>query len=110
MIKKGGIVPINKNLWSISYIFLTAGLAFWLFSFCYYLIDVRKSWDGWPFIYIGMNSIAIYLSHECFNLYFPFSYKNNGSHFSMLLSNILGVLSWLLAAYFLFINKIFIKV
>ncbi len=78
-----------------------AGLAFLMFTMCYYLVDVKKSWGGWPFIYIGMNSLAIYISHEIFSQYFPFSFKNNGSHSSMLFSNLLGVFSWLNVAYVL---------
>lgn len=59
------IFPINKNLWSSSFVLVTAGLANLLFAFFYYYIDLRKS-TGWtkPFIVYGMNSILAYAIAE----------------------------------------------
>ena len=33
--------PINKNLWTSSYVFFAAGLALLLLAACYWLIDIR---------------------------------------------------------------------
>ena len=38
-----GLIPINKNLWSISFIMATACFAFILLTFMYLLIDVYRS-------------------------------------------------------------------
>ena len=92
--KEGGLVPLNKNMWSVSFIFLLAGLAFLILTFLYFWIDVRKCRTGWPFKEVGMNSIAIYLMHEVFSGYFPLSFVNDGSHHMMLLSNVIGVAVW----------------
>ena len=78
--KENGIIPINKNIWSVSFIFIMAGLAFLVLTIFYQLIDIVKLWSGWPFIDVGMNSIAIYLLHEVFSGYFPLSFFNDGSH------------------------------
>ena len=47
-----GVVPINKNLWSPSFIFVCAGFACFLFSLFYGLMDLApdgfEGWDGWP--------------------------------------------------------------
>lgn len=53
--------PINKNLWTSSYVLFTAGWAFAVLAFCYGLIDVR-GWRRWaqPFVWYGMNPLAIY--------------------------------------------------
>ncbi len=53
--------PINKNLWSSSYVLFTAGYAMLVLTVCYWLIDVKK-WLGWtmPFLVFGMNSILAY--------------------------------------------------
>jgi len=55
-------LPINKKLWTCSYVLLTAGLALLCLAFCYAVLDVRK-WRGtWtlPFTVFGMNAIAAY--------------------------------------------------
>ncbi|HKB86505.1 MAG TPA: DUF5009 domain-containing protein [Ignavibacteriaceae bacterium] len=57
--------PINKNLWTSSYVIYTAGLALDFLGMCYWFIDVRgyKKWSG-PFIVFGMNAIAAYFLSE----------------------------------------------
>ena len=37
-----GLIPINKNLWSISFIMATASMAFILLTSMYLLIDVYR--------------------------------------------------------------------
>ncbi|MFT3946670.1 MAG: DUF5009 domain-containing protein [Agriterribacter sp.] len=55
--------PINKNLWSSSFVLLTTGLSLLLFALFYFVIDV-KGYSRWSsfFRVIGMNSIFIYIS------------------------------------------------
>lgn len=55
--------PINKNLWSSSFVMLVGGISLILLSIFYYIIDV-KGYQKWAFFFriIGMNSILIYLS------------------------------------------------
>lgn len=55
--------PINKNLWSSSFVFLTTGLSLLLFAIFYFVIDV-KGYSRWTIFFrvIGMNSILIYIS------------------------------------------------
>jgi predicted acyltransferase len=58
----GEFFPINKNLWTSSYVLLTAGLAAHLLALCYYLIDLKGSrkWSQ-PFVIFGSNAIAAYV-------------------------------------------------
>lgn len=105
-----GFIPINKNLWSISFIFLLSGMAFIILALFYFLVDIKKWWLGWPVIYVGRNSIAIYVSHEVFGSYFPFGFQNCGSHEMKLLENGLGVFCWLWVAWKMNQEKIFVKV
>lgn len=60
--------PINKNLWSSSFVLHTTGLSLLLFSLFYYIIDVR-GYQKWAFVFkvIGMNSILIYMSGKFIN-------------------------------------------
>jgi len=54
--------PIIKKIWTSSFVLFTAGLSSLLLALFYYLIDI-KNHRGWcrPFVWIGMNSITIYL-------------------------------------------------
>ncbi|MGH9862494.1 MAG: acyltransferase family protein [Candidatus Acidiferrales bacterium] len=53
--------PINKNLWTCSYVLFTAGFAAVLLGVCYGLIELRgyRRWAV-PFVVLGMNSIAVF--------------------------------------------------
>ena len=55
--------PIIKNIWSSSYVLLTAGYSALLMAAFYWLIEVRQ-WRRWcqPFVWIGANPITIYLA------------------------------------------------
>lgn len=65
--------PINKRLWSSSFILLTGGLSFLLLALFYYMIDILK-YTKWTFVFmvIGMNSITIYLVSR----FFDFTYSS----------------------------------
>jgi predicted acyltransferase len=62
------IYPINKYLWTASYVSLTIGLSMLLFWLFYWLIDV-KGYTKWafPFKVIGMNCITIYVIQSIFD-------------------------------------------
>jgi predicted acyltransferase len=57
----GWFFPINKSLWTSSYVIFTAALACQFLAFCYYLIDVKgyKKWAT-PFVIYGTNAIAAF--------------------------------------------------
>jgi predicted acyltransferase len=56
------IFPINKALWTSSYVLFTAGLALLVFGVCFVLIEGFrwKRW-AWPFLVLGSNAIAVYV-------------------------------------------------
>lgn len=60
--------PIIKNIWTSSYVLVSGGYSFILFGIFYLIIEV---WDAqkWalPFIWLGMNSIAIYMIWNVLN-------------------------------------------
>ena len=58
----GMIFPLNKALWTSSYVLYTAGIASQCFACCYWLIDVqgRKRWAT-PFVYYGTNAIFVFV-------------------------------------------------
>ena len=57
------VFPINKNLWTSSFVLNCGGISLLLLALFYYIIDVR-GFKKWAFFFtvIGMNSILIYLS------------------------------------------------
>lgn len=57
-----GIIPVNKNLWTPSYVLLTGGLAVLLYSAFHYVCDIR-SWrrPAEPFLVLGKNAIVVYV-------------------------------------------------
>eukprot|EP01034_Spumella_vulgaris_P021699 gene21699-27750_t len=107
----GGAIPINKNLWSTSFVLVTAGSGLIGLSVCYVLVDVLKWWSGAPFLYLGMNSILIYVSHGILAEYMPFSYKiYHVNHATLLQCHVLGVTAWMIVAYYFHKIKFFVKI
>ena len=127
----GGWFPINKNLWTSSYVLYTGGLALLFLGICYWFIDVRNSkWWIKPFQVYGLNAITVYflsefiailmysinvttesggesLSSFLFNRYFlVFLNPINAS----LVWAILCVTFWMCVMWILYTKKIFIKV
>ncbi len=60
--------PINKNLWTSSFVCFVGGLSLLLFSIFYLVIDVwnLRKW-AFFFVVIGMNPITIYLAERIIN-------------------------------------------
>lgn len=54
--------PINKSLWTSSYVVFTAGMALQLLAICYWLVDIKeyKSWAK-PFVIFGVNALALFV-------------------------------------------------
>ena len=109
--------PINKSLWSSSFILYTAGISTIMLSVFYLIIDVYKQkWIGFFFIPIGMNSILIYAGI----VYINFSYTSNfffkglgeylgGNWQPFVIAFGLVLIEWLML-YFLYKKRIFLKV
>ena len=60
--------PINKNLWTSSYVLFSAGLSLLLLALCYWLIDIRSLNDKplgkallWPWLVFGSNAITAFV-------------------------------------------------
>jgi predicted acyltransferase len=59
------LFPINKNLWSPSFVLLTGGLASALFGLTWWLVDVGGLRRGLSFfVAYGRNPIALYVGSE----------------------------------------------
>ncbi|KAM9804059.1 heparan-alpha-glucosaminide N-acetyltransferase [Neosynchiropus ocellatus] len=49
--RDGGFIPVNKNLWSLSYVTCMGCLSFLLLGVTYFVTDIKGWWGGQPFIY-----------------------------------------------------------
>ncbi len=58
-------LPLNKRIWSPSYVLMTCGLASLLQALLMYVIDIQKK-SGWTtfFHVFGVNALALYVSSE----------------------------------------------
>ncbi|AFZ08734.1 Heparan-alpha-glucosaminide N-acetyltransferase [Oscillatoria nigro-viridis PCC 7112] len=58
----GFLFPINKQLWTSSYVVFTAGWALLLLAACYETIEVRGWKWGRPFEIMGVNAIFLFVA------------------------------------------------
>ncbi|HZS47818.1 MAG TPA: heparan-alpha-glucosaminide N-acetyltransferase domain-containing protein [Blastocatellia bacterium] len=58
----GRFFPINKALWTSSYVVFTAGMALCFLALCYWVIEI-KNYRKWsvPFLVFGMNAIVAFV-------------------------------------------------
>ncbi len=125
------VFPINKTLWTSSYVLVTGGWACIFLSLIFYLTDIKKinRW-GQPFIFFGANSITVYFLSEFITknfyliqfqsggniisvhewLYSFFQSPSIPEELSSLLFALSSVFFYFLIAYYLYKKKIFIKV
>ena len=125
------LIPINKQLWTPSYVFLTSGWACLILALFYWLMDIKKT-NLWakPFIVFGSNSLFLFFASGIlvrtlfrikiateettlslyswlYNSFFvPWAGELNGSLFFA----ITWILLWLGVLWLFYIKKIFIKI
>ncbi len=109
--------PINKNLWSSSFVMQTVGLSLLLFALFYYVIDVLK-YNEWTLFFqvIGMNSILIYISNKFIdwdytvNAFFRWLAQLVGEPYSVLVIAVaIVIVKWVFLK-FLYNKKVFLRV
>jgi predicted acyltransferase len=109
--------PINKNLWSSSFVMHVGGLSLLLIALFYYVIDVL-GYKKWAFFFkvIGMNSILIYISSH----FIKWGYTNTslfgwlgqliGDPYNVVVMAITFLLVKWLFLYYLYQKKTFLRV
>jgi predicted acyltransferase len=109
--------PINKNLWTSSFVLHVGGLSLLLMALFYYIIDV-KGYKKWAFYFrvIGMNSILIYISGH----FIKWDYTNEGffgwigqlvgDPFNIVVMAICYVMVKWVFLYYLYTKKTFLRV
>ncbi len=111
------VFPINKHLWSSSFVCWVGGLSLLLFSIFYLVIDVwqYKKWTFF-FVVIGMNPITIYLTERVVSFKSASNFFFGGitallpATWAPLIDGIgITTLAWVFL-YILYKKKIFLKV
>lgn len=110
------VVPLNKALWSVSYVFYAAGWAMFVLALLMYLVDV-KGWEKpfFPFKALGMNALVLFvLSGLIMKIIWRYAEWNYTEVFGVsegmsLLFALMYLSVHLLIAVFMYKKKIFIK-
>jgi len=111
------VFPINKNLWTSSFVCFVGGLSLLLFTLFYLVIDVwnYRKW-AFFFVVIGMNPITIYMAQRIINFRSASKFFFGGlislfpADWSSFLNGIaITAIGWIFL-YILFRKKIFLKV
>ena len=124
--------PLNKSLWTSSYVVYEAGLALCFLAVCYWFVDLKgyRRWST-PFVIFGSNAIALYIGSTLMDsvltvaqvpvsedstmplqekiftgVFMPLAEPINAS----LLYAISFVLIWLFLMWLLYRKRIFIKI
>ncbi|TAE41597.1 MAG: DUF5009 domain-containing protein [Sphingobacteriales bacterium] len=85
----GFFFPINKSLWTSSYVLVTGGLATILFSIIYYYVDVKNHKNYLNlFLVYSKNAITVFFGSAIVAKLFTIKWINVGS-------NIIGIKEWL---------------
>ena len=109
--------PMNKKLWTSSFVLVVGAYSLAMFALFYYLIDVR-GWKKWafPLEVIGLNSITIYMVQRIIsipsaNRFFLDGVAGMVSEpvAAVIYATGYVILCWLLL-YFLYRKKVFLKV
>lgn len=109
--------PINKNLWSSSFVLNVGGYSLILLAIFYFIIDI-KGYKKWAFFFkvIGMNSILIYMSERFINwghtndALFKWLGQIIGNPYNIVVMAITFVLLKWFTLYFLYKKKVFLRV
>jgi predicted acyltransferase len=111
------VFPINKNLWTSSFVLHVGGISLLLLSLFYYIIDVL-GYKKWAFFFkvVGMNSILIYMSGRFINWtyttnsFFQWLGQLVGNPFNVVIIAICFVAVKWVFLYFLYKKNVFLRV
>jgi hypothetical protein len=101
-------IPVNNQVWSLTYVLLGNSISLAVFTILKFLSQ-RGIWTGWPFKSVGKNAIFIIFVQQMMLYHFPFGYHNNGNYFDSTLSSLLSCTVILVIAIFLHKFRFYIK-
>jgi len=115
-----GICPVVKRIWTPAWTLFSGGACFAILAALTWLIDVRRSrWWTFPFVVVGMNSIAAYLIAHLFEDFFrstfrihlgPNFFRVFGDGLQPLLEGAAILLCYWLILLWMYRRKLFLKI
>uniref|UniRef100_A0A161MIH7 Heparan-alpha-glucosaminide n-acetyltransferase-like protein n=1 Tax=Triatoma infestans TaxID=30076 RepID=A0A161MIH7_TRIIF len=98
--KEGGSMPLNKNLWTVSFALATSSMAFCMKSILFLLIDCKRWWTGAPFHQVGKNAILIYIGSIITKNAIPWNWTplDKTTHAHTLWMNVWSTSLWIIIA------------
>jgi predicted acyltransferase len=111
------VFPVNKKLWSSSFVCVVAAYSLFLFAAFYYIIDV-KGYRKWTLFFrvVGMNSITIYLAQSIINFSqaSKFFFGGLAGKFPEVWANLINATGYIIVCWlflwFLYRKNVFLKV
>ncbi|MEI2726925.1 MAG: DUF5009 domain-containing protein [Verrucomicrobiota bacterium] len=115
--------PVIKKIWTSSYVLVAGGYSAMLLGLFYLVVDVwKKQWWCQPFVWMGMNSITIYLTKNILGGFGKLAGRFVGGDvkaffdthvatgFGDLMISIVGLLLAFWFVHFLYKRKIFLRI
>lgn len=110
------VFPLNKNLWTSSFVLWVGGWSLLLLALFYFIIDI-KGHRSWAFFFsvIGMNSILIYMSGHFIdwgystNAFFKWLIQLSGDFGPLMFALCYVGIEWLFL-YFMYRQKLFLRI
>ena len=111
--------PINKNLWTSSYVVFTAGAALIALAACCWITDVKLHRGAWtrPFLILGTNAITAYVLSQLIGGGFAWAGINpvhrlalHSAQLASLLHSLLILVLCFLPVWLMYRRKIFVKI
>jgi predicted acyltransferase len=95
----GYVFPLNKYLWTSSFVVYTAGYALMFLAFWYWLIDLKQVKTVWaqPLVWLGMNPLVAYCGAQLGGLALGILYvgtPTEHTHFIAIIHNLLFGENW----------------
>ena len=110
-------VPVNKMLWSSTFVCAVGSYSLFMMALFYYIVEV-KGWQRWTFVFrvVGVNSITIYMAQRIINFNGINKYLFGGlaglfpESMSAVVINAGYILVCWLFLYFLYRKQVFLKI
>ena len=111
--------PINKNLWTSSYVLFTAGGALICLALCCWVTDIKlhRGWWTKPFLILGTNAITAYILSQLIGGWFGWDHLFAFKHLAIsspalgsLFHSVLILCLCFLPIWWMYSRKIFLKV
>lgn len=106
--------PINKKLWSLTFVSITSAIAYLVIASFYILVDIYQCQRVFILRLLmsaGQNAIFLYVGHSLLHEMLPWHFAvDETSHLQLTMRLAWSTFVWLLIANFMASKKLFIKI